>query len=380
MLLLIIALFLIYNMTSVCGDGFNVGASNQGNFVLNQTCKTTDYTQCINKYFERDTNTYGEPQYYPCQLDKKKVCHQKYSDDKPNLIKCTNQCPSCGDLSKYTLLGSECTKNLETCKQCLNPTNDVTFTGIQKKGRPMQTLTDKYSKICPKSGSYVGTEYTECDDTKSRCINDLQSILKVEMNSTGKCSINDIYTKIKNASGELSLNCNGNNNINGEEAWLDETLSLVGDGYCKPVNASWTCTRDIPEYCKNGQCVLTGDTNNKKCGCPEGTSLLNNGKCGKVTCKGFNDGVCLKGESCMSDNSPNPVGLPTYFCSNNHIPSCKGTEVDTCDAATLKQKDCTTKYYSSDWFQGPKYDSYHQCAKGTDFGCQSSNLSCTKPK
>jgi hypothetical protein len=26
MLLLIIALFLIYNMTSVCGDGFNVGA------------------------------------------------------------------------------------------------------------------------------------------------------------------------------------------------------------------------------------------------------------------------------------------------------------------------------------------------------------------
>ena len=35
MLLLIIALFLIYNMTSICGDGFNVGAE----YILNQHCK-----------------------------------------------------------------------------------------------------------------------------------------------------------------------------------------------------------------------------------------------------------------------------------------------------------------------------------------------------
>jgi hypothetical protein len=324
MLLLIIALFLIYNMTSVCGDGFNVGAQ-KGNFVLNQACQTKDFGQCINKYFEKDTNTYGEPQYYPCQIDAYGVCHQKYSDDKPNLIKCTNQCPSCGDLSKYTLLGSECTKNLETCKQCLNPTNDVTFTGIQKKGRPMQTLTDKYSEICPKSGSYVGTEYTECDDTKSECINDLQSILKVEMNSTGKCSINDIYTKIKNASGELSLNCNGNNNINGEEAWLDETL---GSDYCKPVNASWTCTRDdIPEYCKNGECVLTGDTDNKKCGCPEGTLLDKYGKCTKAVqyCPQETSKSGYAGTSCFPMTFP--MKCDEYYAgdneSNNYM--CYGT-------------------------------------------------------
>jgi hypothetical protein len=272
MLLLIIALFLIYHMTNVCGDGFSVSSSlDQGNFVLNQTCEQKYLPDCEINYFKDGNNSFGEPQYYQCQKDEHSVCHQKNNN---NYIKCTNQCPSCGDISKYTLLdNTKCTKDLVTCKQCLD--SKVKFTGINSN-----TLTDKYSEICPKSG-----KYTECDKTKSRCIGDLQTILTDTMNSSGNCSIQDLYTKIQNASGELSLNCNGNNSIGGEEEWLDEALSSVGGEYCKPNNAIWTCNRDdIPSYCKNGQCVLTGNTNNKKCSCPEGTVPLNNGKCGKVTC------------------------------------------------------------------------------------------------
>ena len=132
------------------------------------------------------------------------------------------------------------------------------------------------------------------------------------MNSSGQCSIKDLYNEIK-GNGEVTLNCNGNNNINGEEAWLDEALSSVGDGYCKPNNDTWKCNRDdIPSYCKNGKCVLTGNTNNKKCGCPKGTFLLNNGKCGKITCKGFTNGLCPKDKICHDEI--NTHNIKTYHC------------------------------------------------------------------
>jgi hypothetical protein len=313
MLLLIIALFLIYHMTSICGDGFNVGSK----FVYSENCDVDIPVQnCNTRFFKNNmVNSNGEPNYYQCMYNPTyKTC------DKDSNNRCIDQCPSCGDLSKYTLsdkVGSytKCTKDLDTCTKCIDPKNTVEFSKRNLKGFN-DTLIDKYSEICPKSGQYTGKPYTECDETKSKCTDDLQTILTDTMNSSGNCSIKDLYNEIK-GNGEVTLNCNGNNNIYGEEAWLDEALSSVGDGYCKPNNDTWKCNRDIPSYCKNGQCVLTGDTNNKECGCPKGTFLLNNGKCGKVTCKGFNDGLCLKGESCIEDNNPNPIGMMTYYCSKD---------------------------------------------------------------
>jgi hypothetical protein len=283
MLLLIIALFLIYHMTSICGDGFtNLGNSTDPNkFREYSSCNIPDGQDCDQYYIKSGTNYLNEPDYYGCIKEKSKDSNCK----KSNRCIDSGKCPSCGDLSNYTLMGTDgfsasmCTSNLDTCKKCLNNENNVTMSVFNNHyGR--YNITSPYTTICGKSG-----KYTECDETKSKCTDDLQQILTDTMNSSGNCSIQELYTEIQNASGELSLNCNGNNNIHGEEAWLDEALSSVGDEYCKPNNNTWKCNRDdIPSYCKNGQCVLTGDTNNKKCSCPEGTVPLNNGKCGKVTC------------------------------------------------------------------------------------------------
>ena len=338
MLLLIIALFLIYNMTSICGDGFNVGSiGNPKEYILNPNCKALK-GYCSNTYYENGLNTYGEPQYYQCQIDSRGYCNNDYKIDDPRLKICTNQCPSCGDLSKYTLSDSNCTKNLETCKQCLDPTNDVMFNGA---GMLAPTLTDKYSKICPKSG-----KYTECDDKRNKCISDLDNILKNTMNSSGQCSIQELYTEIK-GNGEVTLNCNGNNSINGEEAWLDEALSLVGGGYCKPNNASWTCNRDdIPSYCKNGQCVLTGDTNNKMCGCPKGTLIDKFGNCTKAVkyCPSKTDTSGYAGEDCFPMTFP--MDCDNYYAGDLHSGNnktnfhmCSGTLACTED----ESKPCAIK-------------------------------------
>jgi hypothetical protein len=333
MLLLIIALFLIYNMTSICGDGFNVGAE----YILNQHCKAFK-EDCEYTYYENGSNAYGEPQYNQCQIDTRGYCHSDYDIGDPRLKICTNQCPSCGDLSKYTLSGSNCTKNLETCKQCLNPTKDVMFIGV---GMSAETLTDKYSKICPKSG-----KYTECDDTKSKCTSDLQTILTDTMNSSGQCSIQELYNEII-SNGDVALNCNGNNNIYGEEAWLDEALSSVGDGYCKPNNDTWKCNRDdIPSYCKNGQCVLTGNTNNKKCGCPKGTLIDKFGNCTKAVqyCPSDTEKSGYAGTSCFPMTFP--VKCDNYYAGDLHSGNNK-TNFHMCSGTALceeeKSKPCAIK-------------------------------------
>ena len=273
-------------MNSVCGDGFNVGASSdQGKFVLNETCDQKYMPDCIYNYFEKDTNTYGEPQYYPCQIDAYGVCHQKFSDAKPNYKKCTNQCPSCGDLSKYDIkdngIYNVCTKNLETCKKCLGP-NDVKFTGIPGElGIGARTLTDKYSEICPKSGSY-----TECDSSESACITNVKTILnKIKVDLSASCSVTDIFDKIK-SDGESTIKCNGTKGIQGDEMWLDNVLNVATEDYCDPTKQSeWKCNKKdekIPTYCKNEKCVINKTT--QQCGCPAGTFLLEDDTCGKAIC------------------------------------------------------------------------------------------------
>jgi hypothetical protein len=361
-------------MTSVCGDGFNVGAQKNVNLELVDICHNgndndprsqgKDFIQCEQRFIEnaKEITKDGETVYNGCKKE-----YDNFGE-KTGPFNCVithdckwndmnTHCPSCGDLNKYTLVNktsnkTPCTNNFVSCHGCLNGLVDFhsNFDINRKPGDPWGKNTTtynynnkKYKEICPKSGSYVGKEYTECDDTKSECINDLQSILTVEMNSTGKCSINDIYTKIKNASGELSLNCNGNNNINGEEAWLDETL---GNEYCKPVNASWKCTRDIPEYCKNGQCVLTGDTDNKKCGCPKGTLIDKYGKCTKA-CPEKNEknkfigGLAPGKTSCFPLTAVNGIKCEDYYAGDNesNYYMCSGKLFCTED----KDKPCAIK-------------------------------------
>jgi hypothetical protein len=294
------------------------------------------------RFFQHGTSpTNGEPLYNQCTLDNDDKCTSK-----GETAKCGNQCPTCGDLSKYNypLKGDDwnasCTRDLDMCSKCLNGVVDFTAIGRYNN------YTDNYKGICPKSGSYVGKEYTECDDNKSKCINDLQTILTDTMNSSGQCSIKDLYNKIK-GNGEVTFNCKGNNNINGEEAWLDEALSSVGDGYCKPNNDTWKCNRDdIPSYCKNGQCVLTGNTNNKTCGCPKGTLIDKYGKCTKAVqyCpekNKFNGGLAPGKTSCFPLTAVDGIKCEDYYAgdneSNNYM--CSGTLLCTED----KDKPCAIK-------------------------------------
>ena len=340
MLLLIIALFLIYHMTSICGDGFNVGSQ----FVYSEDCDVDiPINECNTRFFKNNmVNSNGEPEYYQCMYNEQLRTCNKAINKKVGSIRCIDQCPSCGDLSKYTLsdkVGSynKCTKDLDTCTKCIDPKNTVEFSKINLKGF-YDTLIDKYSEICPKSGQYTGKPYTECDDTKSKCTSDLQTILTDTMNSSGKCSIQELYKEIK-GNGEVTLNCNGNNNINGEEAWLDEALSSVGDGYCKPNNDTWKCNRDIPSYCKNGQCVLTGDTNNKKCGCPKGTLIDKFGNCTKAVkyCPSETDRSGYAGTSCTDVTIiGNTCGQ--YYAGDLHSGNNK-TNFHMCSGTLLCEED-----------------------------------------
>ena len=300
---------LFYFTNSKCIETFS-------NFEEISACDKVPKDEDCKKYYRKSQQAYNdsnEPDYYGCI----KGDHNKCVNDNTPPNKCINsdKCPSCGDLSKYNLykgnfFGDRCTSNLDTCAKCLNSENNVSMRVVNASD-PDYHIVDSYTKICPKSESDL--TYTECDDNSTKCISDLNNILKDTMNSSGNCSIQSLYTKLKNASGELSFNCNGNIPISGQEEWLDEKLSTVGGGYCKPINASWTCNRDdIPSYCRNNECELSGDTDNKKCDCKSPNVLLQNNTCGKVTCKGLTHGLCPKDKICHGEIDPK--GIKTYHC------------------------------------------------------------------
>ena len=302
---------LFYFTNSKCIETFsNLENSDDNDFIEIGVCddKRQTYRENCAKYYVRDgSNDSNEPDYYGCIKGDHNNC------SKSSRCIDSGKCPSCGNLSKYTLMGSDgygagiCTSNLDTCKKCLNSENEVSFSASGENGD--YYIRAPYTEICPKDESDL--TYTECDESNEKCKSDLNNILKDTMNSSGNCSIQSLYTKLKNASGERSINCNGNIHISGQEEWLDEKLATIGGGYCKPINASWTCNRDIPSFCEHYECELSGDIDNKKCDCKSPNKLLQNNTCGKPDCNHIAGGLCKKGFSC----SPSIWGgIRTYSC------------------------------------------------------------------
>ena len=360
-LILVIVAFVIYHLSSCrcSNNGFSVGGG--GVVYENIHCADNDGEPCMSLAQSGKNNCEGAF-FQDCYTDKK-ATGQTYFDGTPilhNNIRrtrgcnytggglphggtinkckynenyCTDDlCPHCNSLENWYLSGEKCVSNIDKCTECINSSN-ITFKGFVNGSMAEWSLSNNKEGVGGEPAPFINwcaglhprnpnVVKSLCEGSASACQKDLETILSDTMNSSKTCSIQGLYDEITSASGGLSLHCKGNNDIQGEEVWLDEALSKVGDGYCDLSNKKWKCKRnDIPDYCKNGQCVLTGDTSNKKCSCPGGEVLLKGGSCGTISCKGEGFGnppptmKCQEGYKCILDpTDPTPKRYGKYKC------------------------------------------------------------------
>jgi len=331
---------LLYHLIGNCGcnrdDGFNVGATEL--IYLKDINKAmclnsfNEWTPCCDggiideedkcdEYFMYDKK---HNEMIGCVLDTiiiqhydRLVCNTLNNKPKYESVgKCNNNsCPSCNDPTYYSINGSKCADNLDTCLKCKSASN-IGWENASSTTRKLEIGGNedyKYDGENPLRDCKDTSKF--CKQTQDSCINNLHEKVNRDINNSGtSCSIKNIKTSIDNNKYIIQDCTYDGIKIDQDNEIID--VYLNEKDYCNPKNEEWECNRDdsIPSDCSKKNSTCTYDIHQQKCikVCKPPYELLNNNECGTPDC-GPGQGECAQGFKCYGTLMKD--GWEVYACA-----------------------------------------------------------------
>ena len=354
-LILLIAAFVIYHLVGSCScangldgvDRFSVGGQTDLIYLNDPTAKNCynlqgDLTGCCDgavfdigsndkcdEYFTYDE---GHNEMIGCVLNSSIISgnYEKFICNTNNVGICSNNsCPSCIDNTYYSINGSPCTDNFETCLKCKSA-SDITWENASSTNRNLYLGgIEDYKYNGPNPLNYCKDTSKFCDKEQYKCVKNLHNKVNQDINNRGtNCSIDNIKKTIDKNNYVIDGCTYDGINIDQDNQIID--VYLNEKGFCNPNNKTWKCNRDLPPYCSDSrtctydihrkECVCTPpkELKNGNCVCPEKTVPLQDAHgddagCGIPTCSNqIPHGTCPIGQSCKPYSVPGIHGVARF--------------------------------------------------------------------